>query len=97
MTPQHCDIEEQCQHFCVFKQMICPVYIRCCTSHSSAQSGQSIRQDERDKVLDKLITFRMTTNVKIEDETLGNYYTSLDAWKDFELLLEELRSKQKQP
>jgi hypothetical protein len=90
MTPQHCDIEEQCQHFC-------PVYIRCCTSHSSAQSGQSIRQDERDKVLDKLITFRMTTNVKIEDETLGNYYTSLDAWKDFELLLEELRSKQKQP
>jgi hypothetical protein len=34
--------------------MICPVYIRCCTSHSSAQSGQSIRQDERKKMLENI-------------------------------------------
>ena len=27
--PQRCDVEKQCQHFCVYKQMVCPVYIRC--------------------------------------------------------------------
>ena len=45
MTQQYCDIENQCQHFCVYKQMVCPVYIR--VSHSNAT--------ERDKVLDELI------------------------------------------
>ena len=33
MTQQYCDIENQCQHFCVYKQMVCPVYIR--ASHSN--------------------------------------------------------------
>ena len=32
MTQQCCDIENQCQHFCVYKQMVCPVYIRCASS-----------------------------------------------------------------
>jgi hypothetical protein len=27
-SQQYCDIEEQCTHFCVYKQMICPVYLR---------------------------------------------------------------------
>jgi hypothetical protein len=41
--PKRCDIENQCQHFCVYKQMVCPVYIR---SHPY--------QSERDKVLDRM-------------------------------------------
>ena len=37
--PQRCDIENQCQHFCVYKQMVCSVYIRC-ASHSNATEQQ---------------------------------------------------------
>ena len=44
MTQQCCDIENQCQHFCVYKQMVCPVYIR--VSHSNAT--------DRDKLLDEM-------------------------------------------
>ena len=35
--PQRCDIEDQCQHFCVYKQMICPVYIRHSTTPSERE------------------------------------------------------------
>jgi hypothetical protein len=49
------------------------------------------RKEEREKVLEKFVAFRMIANVKIEDETEGNYYTSVNAWREFELLLEELR------
>jgi hypothetical protein len=58
----------------------------CCTVDPSFQS-------EREKLLDRFVTFRMISNVKIEDESPGNYYTALDAWKEFELLLEELRQQ----
>jgi hypothetical protein len=52
---------------------------------------ERIRQAERKNVLEKFVAFRMIANVKIEDETEGNYYTSVNAWREFELLLEELR------
>ena len=66
MTPspphlERCDIEDQCQHFCVYKQMTCPVYIRHSTTTSEQQEWQNaslrdsekfICQSERDKVLD---------------------------------------------
>ena len=26
--PEHCDIENQCTHFCVYKGRYCPVYLR---------------------------------------------------------------------
>ena len=47
MIQQYCDIENQCQHFCVYKQMVCPVYIR--VSHSITV--------ERDKVLEELFVW----------------------------------------
>jgi hypothetical protein len=72
----------------------CGTYPRC-TEDCDLFWGCShkAKHDERERVLNKLVAFRMISNVKIEDESPGNYYTSLDAWKEFELLLEELRQK----
>ena len=70
MTPppqptQQCDIENQCQHFCVYKQIVCPVYIRSHPYNPQAEryrpvcypdceNEKRIRRDEQEKVLEYL-------------------------------------------
>jgi hypothetical protein len=34
--PEHCDIENQCTHFCVYKGRYCPVYLRISRPHTPA-------------------------------------------------------------
>lgn len=65
------------------------------TTDELIQHEKMATDAEREKVLEKFVAFRMIANVKIEDETEGNYYTSVNAWREFELLLEELRQEGK--
>lgn len=46
--PQKCDIEDQCTHFCVYKQRICPVYARSISFHTTAEAIALLQAGEKE-------------------------------------------------
>jgi hypothetical protein len=88
--PEHCDIENQCQHFCVYKQMVCPVYIR---SHPY--------QSERDKVLELLNDLRRYANGEYKEANLSDNEHDLRIHLEYENriwdIMKELRQQAGEP